>query len=49
MPLPLFKLAALVAKQVSKPLAKILKDKANSNERFRRYLIIPVANGNIYN
>lgn len=46
MPLPLFKLAALVAKQISKPLGKILKDKANTNDKFKRYVIIPIANGN---
>jgi hypothetical protein len=44
MPLPLFKLAALVAKQISKPLAKILKDKAKTSERFRKYFMLPVAN-----
>jgi hypothetical protein len=45
MPLPLFKLGALLAKQISKPLAKILKDKAKLNQRFRTYVVIPTANG----
>ena len=43
-PLPLFKLGALLAKQVSKPLGKILKDKAKQSEKFKNYLIIPSAN-----
>ena len=43
-PLPLFKLGALLAKQVSKPLGKILKDKAKQNENFKKYVIIPSAN-----
>jgi len=47
MPLPLFKLGALLAKQISKPLAKILKDKAKMNETFRTYFVIPTANGNV--
>jgi hypothetical protein len=46
MPLPLFKLGALLAKQISKPLSKILKDKAKQNERFKKYFVIPSANGN---
>jgi hypothetical protein len=44
MPLPLFKLAALAAKQISKPLAKILKEKAKTSDRFKKYFILPVAN-----
>lgn len=43
-PLPLFKLGALLAKQISKPLGKILKDKAKQSESFKNYLIIPSAN-----
>ena len=46
MPLPLFKLGALLAKQISKPLSKILKDKAKQNATFKDYFIIPSANGN---
>ena len=48
MPLPLFKLGALLAKQISKPLAKILKDKAKFNQTFRTYVVIPTANGNLF-
>jgi hypothetical protein len=46
MPLPLFKLGALLAKQISKPLSKILKTKATQNEKFRKYFVMPVANSN---
>ena len=42
-PLPLFKLGALLAKQVAKPLGKILKDKAKQSETFKNYFIIPSA------
>ena len=45
MPLPLFKLGALLAKQISKPLGKILKDKAKQNEKFKKYIVLPSANG----
>ena len=45
MSLPLFKLGALVVKQLSKPLSKLLKDKAKSHERFRKYFVIPAARG----
>lgn len=44
MPLPLFKLGALLAKQISKPLGKILKDKAKQSQTFKNYFIIPSAN-----
>lgn len=43
MSLPLFKLGALVIKQLSKPFAKVLKDKAKSHEKFKKYLILPAA------
>jgi len=43
-PLPLFKLGALLAKQISKPLAKLLKVKAVDNNFLKNYLIIPSAN-----
>lgn len=46
MPLPLFKLGALLAKQISKPLSKILKQKAQQNETFRKHVVIRVANCN---
>lgn len=44
MPLPLFKLGALLAKQISKPLGKLLKDKAKQSDTFKNYFIIPSAN-----
>ncbi|CAF0712957.1 unnamed protein product [Brachionus calyciflorus] len=44
MPLPLFKLGALLAKQIAKPLSKILKQKAVNSEAFRTRVILPVAN-----
>jgi hypothetical protein len=44
MPLPLFKLGALFAKQLSKPLGKLLKDKAKQNENFKKYFVVPSAN-----
>lgn len=43
-PLPLFKLGALLAKQLSKPIGKILKAKAQQNENVRKYLVLPPAN-----
>ena len=45
MSLPIFKLGALLAKQISKPLSKILKEKATRNPKLKNYLIIPFANG----
>lgn len=44
MPLPLFKLGALLAKQIAKPLSKILKHKAQQNEKFRTKVVMRVAN-----
>jgi hypothetical protein len=44
MPLPLFKLGALFAKQISKPLSKILKQKAVQNETFKKWFVVPSAN-----
>lgn len=44
MPLPLFKLGALLAKQISKPLGKLLKEKAKQNDRFKQYFVLPAAN-----
>jgi hypothetical protein len=49
MPLPLFKLGALFAKQLSKPLGKLLKDKAKQNESFKKYFVVPSANSNSLN
>ena len=43
MPLPLFKLGALLAKQISKPLGKILKEKAKQNDSFKKYFVVPAA------
>lgn len=42
-PLPLFKLGALLIKQIAKPLAKVLKEKAKQNEKFKQYFVIPAA------
>lgn len=47
-PLPLFKLGALLAKQISKPLARLLKEKAVHNNFLKNYLLIPSANGKFY-
>ncbi len=41
---PLFKLGALLAKQISKPLSKILKEKAKKNSFIRQKIVIPPAN-----
>ena len=48
MPLPLFKLGALLAKQISKPLAKILKDKAKQSDSFKKYFVMPAASRRQY-
>ena len=45
MSLPLFKLGALLVKQLSKPVGKAIKEKAQSNETLKRYIVIPVAKG----
>lgn len=44
MPLPLFKLGALLAKQIAKPMSKMFKEKAVQNEFFRNQVVIRVAN-----
>ena len=47
MSLPIFKLGALLAKQLAKPLSKILKAKAITNPKLKKYLILPTANSKI--
>ena len=42
-PLSLFKLGALLAKQISKPLARIIKEKSLTNSFFKTKVVIPVA------
>ncbi len=42
-PLPLFKLGALLAKQIAKPLSRIIKEKSVHNTFLRTYLVIPSA------
>jgi optic atrophy 3 protein len=42
-PLPLLKLGALLAKQIAKPLAKILKEKAKHSEFVRQRIVMPPA------
>lgn len=42
-PLPLLKLGALLAKQISKPLAKVLKEKAQHNEFLKQRIVMPPA------
>ena len=42
-PFPLFKLGALLAKQIAKPLSKAIKEKAVHNEILRNYLVVPSA------
>ena len=44
MSLPIFKLGALLAKQLAKPLSKLLKAKATTNPKLKRYVILPTAN-----
>ena len=44
-PLPLFKLAALLAKQISKPLARIIKEKTVNHHFFKTRFVLPVAQG----
>lgn len=44
MPLPLFKLGAILAKQISKPMSKIIKEKAVQSEFFRNQVVIRIAN-----
>ncbi|RNA35633.1 hypothetical protein BpHYR1_042060 [Brachionus plicatilis] len=44
MPLPLFKLGAILAKQISKPMSKMFKEKAIQNEFFRNNVVIRIAN-----
>ena len=44
-PLPLFKLGALLAKQISKPLARIIKEKSLTNNFLKTKLVIPCAQG----
>lgn len=40
---PVFKLGALAAKQISKPIANFLKRRAKSNVIFRRFICLPPA------
>jgi hypothetical protein len=47
-PLPLFKLGALLAKQLSKPLAKVIKAKAVDNTFLRTYVVIPAAQSMLF-
>jgi hypothetical protein len=44
MSLPIFKLGALLAKQLAKPLSKILKAKAITNPNLKKYVVLPTAN-----
>jgi len=45
MSLPLFKLGALLVKQLSKPLGKAIKEKATNNETIKTYIVMPVGRG----
>lgn len=40
---PLFKLGSLFIKQISKPLSKLLKDKALTQPKLKNYVLIPSA------
>ncbi|KAA3676377.1 uncharacterized protein DEA37_0008838 [Paragonimus westermani] len=42
-PFPVFKLGTLALKQISKPIVNFLKQKAKSNEYFRRFACLPPA------
>jgi hypothetical protein len=44
--LPLFKLVGLLAKQLAKPLAIVLKAKATTHPNLKNYVVLPTANGN---
>lgn len=46
MSLPLFKLGALFVKQLSKPVAKLIKEKATSHEKIRAYIVMPIGQSN---
>ncbi|XP_037025428.1 putative OPA3-like protein CG13603 [Bradysia coprophila] len=40
---PVFKLGILVIKQLSRPIANVIKDKAKENQYFRQYVAMPPA------
>lgn len=41
--LPIFKLAILAVKQLSKPIANIIKERAKQSPFFRQYICMPPA------
>ena len=43
---PVVKLGALLVKQISKPLATFVKNRAKNNAFFRTYICMPPAQGN---
>lgn len=46
---PIFKLGILAVKQISRPIANRLKQKASYNGFFRRYLCIPSGQRKLWN
>ena len=48
MSLPLFKLGALLVKQLSKPVAKLIKEKATSHEKVRTLSVMPIGQSNSF-
>ena len=48
MSLPLFKLGALLVKQLSKPVAKLIKEKATSHEKVRTLIVMPIGQSNSF-
>ena len=48
MPFPVIKLGYLAVKQIAKPLANLLKQKAKSNLFLRNYLLVKPAQCKLY-
>lgn len=45
---PLAKLGILLFRQVSKPVANFLKERAKNHPFFRKYVCMPTAQGTVY-
>ena len=43
MPFPVIKLVSLGVKQLSKPLARAIKERAKTNSVLRNYILVPPA------
>lgn len=44
--IPLLKLAFLAFRQISRPIANYVKERAKSSPRFKKHIFIPSAQGN---